>query len=71
MGERPPALRDVKVGDALVVRLRVREIGHDGAIWCDSPFRKVSGNYAAIYPEPEIVAVESAGRAALENTDEQ
>lgn len=64
-------LREVKVGDALVVRLRVREIGQDGAIWCDSPFRRFSGNYVAIYPEPEIVAIEPAGRRALENSHDK
>lgn len=53
-------LAEVRTGDALIIRVRVREIGLDGALWCDNPFHKTSGRYAAIVPHPEVIAVEKA-----------
>jgi hypothetical protein len=49
------ALAKAKPGDHLLVRVKVREVGIDGAVWCDNPFAKINGKYAAFSPTPDIV----------------
>lgn len=51
-------LSKIKVGDHVVLRLKVREISEDGGVWLDSPFYRCSGAYGLLSANLYVVGHE-------------